>query len=107
MCLSGFTFDGQCYQDCQTGGTDVNGVKRVLPDDFKYGAMTIGKCKNYCFGKGFTYAGVQNGNECFCGNEINPSAPKPSSECNKQCTGDRSQTCGGGCRLNVYKNIGN
>ena len=68
--------------------------------------MTIGKCKNYCFGKGFSYAGVQNGNECYCGNEINPSAPKPSTECNKQCTGDRSQTCGGGCRMNVYKNTG-
>ena len=93
--------DGQCYADC-VGPHRT----RILPDDkiLNDDSMTIEKCKNFCFGKDFHFAGVEYADECWCGNK-KPSSDlvKPSSECNIPCTGDNSQICGGGCRINVYR----
>ena len=68
--------------------------------------MDISTCQKYCFKKNYTYAGVEYGKECYCGNNINPSVSKPSSECNVSCEGDSSQMCGGSCRIQIYKNSG-
>ena len=68
--------------------------------------MTIEKCKKFCFDKNYLYAGVQNTNECFCGNDIKPKILKPKTECKLHCTGDSSQICGGPWRMNIYENTG-
>ena len=67
-------------------------------------AMTIEKCQTFCFEKSYIYAGVQYGMECFCGNAINPMILKPNIDCNRVCTGDSSQICGGTWRMNIHKN---
>ena len=61
------------------------------------------RCIEYCAEQGFTYAGVQHSDYCFCGNE-RPSDDflAPDSECNHKCDGDRGLICGGFCRMNVY-----
>ena len=77
--------DGQCYEDCV--GPQRS---RILPDDkiLNDDSMTIEKCKNFCFGKDFHFAGVEYADECWCGNK-KPSSDlvKPSSECNIPCAG--------------------
>ena len=65
--------------------------------------MTVEKCKNHCFGKNYRYAGVQNHQECYCGNSISSGEPRPDSECNKPCSGNKDQMCGGAYRLNIYE----
>ena len=50
----------------------------------------------------FRYAGVENGDACFCGNADNKFIPTDSKECNIPCTGDPSQFCGSSWRLQVY-----
>ena len=54
--------------------------------------------------KDFMYFGLQNGNECHCGNDSSKFLPTYHSQCNQRCVGDKSQFCGGSWRLNVYQN---
>ena len=56
-----------------------------------------------CKQSGHAYAGVQNSNQCFCGNTC-PSDDLlvAETDCHQPCTGDSDQTCGGSWRINVY-----
>ena len=61
-------------------------------------------CIKYCLGEGFSYAGVQAGKWCLCGNTAPPmDTLKPDQECTTQpCSGDSKQICGANMRMNVY-----
>ena len=50
----------------------------------------------------FRYAGVKNGDACYCGNADDKFIPTDPEECNIPCTGDQSQFCGSSWRLQVY-----
>ena len=69
--------------------------------------MSPGKCISLCRKKGFNYAGVQFGAECFCGNTAPPTSElAPAGDCKMPCTGDSSQICGAGNRMNVFSTSG-
>lgn len=52
--------------------------------------------------RGYLYAGLEFGAECYCGHKVQ--APNASeSECNMECKGERSSTCGGANRLSIYR----
>ncbi|WWD04019.1 hypothetical protein V865_002082 [Kwoniella europaea PYCC6329] len=61
---------------------------------------TVQSCISSCASKGFTYAGVEYGQECWCGKTARLTAA--SSGCDVACSGDKSHVCGGSNRLNVY-----
>ena len=88
--------EGQCY---------IDNPKRILPSRAPVeGGLTIEKCKKLCFEeRNYSYAGVQNGDECFCGNDL-PNTPAPDAECSVPCSGDEAQKCGGWFRMNIYPN---
>ncbi|KAJ7165067.1 WSC domain-containing protein, partial [Mycena filopes] len=67
-------------------------------------ALTPTSCINKCAGLGFVLAGLQNGNECYCGNILtnNPIGARDD-QCGTPCTGDASQNCGGGYRMLIYQ----
>jgi len=44
---------------------------------------------------GYRYAGMMNGKECWCGNELDSARIRPFEECNVPCAGDPSNMCGG------------
>ena len=50
----------------------------------------------------FRYAGVKNGDACYCGNADDKFIPTDPGECNIPCTGDQSQFCGSSWGLQVY-----
>jgi len=87
-----------CYVDAST---------RDLPvykghDNYR----TRQSCMNTCAASGYDYAGLQNGGQCFCGSESDLGTygqAADDSECNKACTGNSSQTCGGSWRNSVWK----
>ncbi|CAC5419622.1 unnamed protein product [Mytilus coruscus] len=87
-----------CYTDCGLNG------ERILDDKVTTWIYDLSseKCNNLC--QGYRYHGLQNENECFCGNNMvtltNPRAPER--ECNEACTGEKTQMCGGNCRISVY-----
>jgi hypothetical protein len=62
--------------------------------------LTPEGCASMC--DGYEYFGVENGNECFCGQTIDASKVALESECSVSCTGDGLLICGGGWRLTVY-----
>ncbi|KAA8895875.1 WSC domain-containing protein [Sphaerosporella brunnea] len=83
-----------CAQETPLGRT-LNGASTS-------GNMTAEKCLNYCTSQDYGLAGMEYGNECFCGNSLMNGATYNNTGCNMACTGDSSQVCGGADRLTVY-----
>ncbi|KAJ8033237.1 CUB and sushi domain-containing protein 1 [Holothuria leucospilota] len=67
-------------------------------------AMTVDLCLAVCLERGHTYAGLQSGNECFCGNENSAyqKLGQEESECDQPCGGNTQQICGGSFYSSVY-----
>ncbi|KAF8341317.1 uncharacterized protein EI90DRAFT_1719489 [Cantharellus anzutake] len=68
---------------------------------------TPGWCINTCASQGYTYGGVEFGQECYCSNSITTTSTTgvatSASDCSMPCSGDSSQKCGGGNRIGIYK----
>ncbi|PMD64690.1 WSC-domain-containing protein, partial [Hyaloscypha bicolor E] len=77
----------------------TNGGPRALSDFAYYNdTMTVEACVNAC--SAYTYAGIEYGRECYCGNTINPGGgPAPTTDCSFLCPGNSLEYCGAGSRL--------
>lgn len=65
--------------------------------------LTVDECLFACKDGGYSFAGVEYGQECYCGVVLgNGTLPVDSSRCNLKCTGDSSEICGGRSTLNLY-----
>ena len=64
-------------------------------------AMTIDKCISLCQQKGFIFAGMQSGTQCFCGQIFGRFGT--SNNCNMRCPGSTGEICGGTWANSVYK----
>ena len=82
-----------CYND--TGNRVLNGYSTSS------GNMTVESCVSTCGAQGFTYAGLQAGSSCFCGNGRYNSAGQGNA-CNYTCSGNAGETCGGSWANSVY-----
>ena len=87
------------HGDCYEGDLD----SRIFPyfaasDD----RNTPEFCKDQC--ASYDFAGLQNGKDCWCGDDLPEISRKTSkSECNKDCPGDASKSCGGENRMQIYR----
>ena len=92
---------GWTYKSCYTDvGRTINAA--AYADGAK---MTQETCIAFCNGKNYAYAGLEYSAECFCGNTLAAgSAAAPAADCNKACSGDATQACGGGNRLTLFNN---
>ncbi|KAF8346390.1 glyoxal oxidase N-terminus-domain-containing protein [Amanita rubescens] len=61
-------------------------------------------CMNQCAAFGYPAAGVEYGQECYCGDlsDVSLSTFVPESQCNMACTGDPIHFCGAGNLLTTY-----
>lgn len=67
--------------------------------------MTVESCLSFCSSgsNSYIYGGVEYAQECYCGNYLASGASNVSmSECDMTCTGNASEFCGAGDRLNIY-----
>lgn len=68
--------------------------------------MTIGTCLNICAEKGYSLAGIEYGQECYCDNALQNSASleKSSNSCTMTCPGNviDEGKCGGPGALNLF-----
>ncbi|EPE35609.1 Heme-dependent peroxidase [Glarea lozoyensis ATCC 20868] len=88
------------FQGCYTEPPNTRALSQKIT--FDYPAMTLDKCAASC--AGYVFWGVEYGGECYCGNTLSPgSNPAPDSDCNFICPGDKSQYCGAGNRLSLYR----
>ncbi|RMZ85195.1 hypothetical protein DV738_g427, partial [Chaetothyriales sp. CBS 135597] len=96
------TSDGWGYAGC---GRD-NFYSRLLTGySTSQAGMTNKVCVDLCESKGFTVAGTEYSNECYCGNSIPDSgAPIPGlpGNCKMACDGDASEMCGGAAAISLY-----
>ena len=88
-------FNGECFRD--NSYRLLNGLIRKR-NDF----ITVENCIEFCSVYGNAFAGVENGDECFCGQNAPSEEPISDSECNHKCSGDRTQNCGGNWAINIY-----
>jgi hypothetical protein len=77
-------------------------VNRVLPTPISAPNMTVGKCVASCQDRGFSYAGLQNGSQCFCGNSYQRLEKLDDSNCQTPCAGNHDESCGGWWANSVY-----
>lgn len=65
--------------------------------------MTVEFCVRGCASQGYTYAGLEFGDECYCGTSIdnNQTSAAPA-DCNMPCSGDSTEICGARDRLSLY-----
>ena len=86
------------YSGCYTDSVDVRtlpGSTVTSPD------MTLTTCAALC--ADYHYFGLEDGDQCFCGMDLDPTTKTTESECQLKCAGDKSLVCGGTLRLTVYK----
>jgi len=84
------------------GCYDANKLVRQLGD----GKVTFEdnspeKCREYC--KDFKFYAVQDGDNCWCGNEQKHADKKADSECSTACPGSPDEKCGSKTRNNLYE----
>jgi len=65
--------------------------------------MTIDDCQSFCT-TDYSYglAGLLNGDTCYCGQALQSYSALGFDGCNKTCTGNSSEYCGGLSRLSVW-----
>lgn len=94
-----WTYQG-CFDD------NINN-QRTLPwalyfPETNSASLCLGKCAQF----GYAAAGMEYGEECYCGDPTDVdsvgSTKHPESECNIVCKGNASSICGGGARLSLY-----
>lgn len=69
-------------------------------------SMTTDMCLEFCYSKGYKYAGTEWSKECYCDNDFRNGGIPEETGCDMPCSGASDETCGGGNRLSVYENTG-
>eukprot|EP01064_Diplonema_japonicum_P020620 TRINITY_DN3021_c4_g1_i2.p1 TRINITY_DN3021_c4_g1~~TRINITY_DN3021_c4_g1_i2.p1 ORF type:complete len:680 (+),score=221.43 TRINITY_DN3021_c4_g1_i2:98-2137(+) len=69
---------------------------------YSSGSNTAEECVSACLWNGFQYAGVEAGEECWCGDGVAGAERTATTECDLPCPGDESQWCGDGHRSLVF-----
>ncbi|RUS91900.1 hypothetical protein EGW08_000302, partial [Elysia chlorotica] len=84
-------YRGCFYEDSllQDFTTDVTELRRSMTPQF---------CASRCFQRELPFAGLYYGNKCVCSSIVGRNGLSSSDLCNKQCTGDSGQICGGSSR---------
>ncbi|KAI0228316.1 hypothetical protein LSAT2_021190, partial [Lamellibrachia satsuma] len=74
---------------------------RDLPQRQSLPSVTPATCMTACDSQGYAYAGVQDGNKCFCGNTYGRYQLRH--DCTVRCDADVTYKCGGRSSNFVYK----
>ncbi|KAF7895090.1 hypothetical protein EAF00_006904 [Botryotinia globosa] len=99
--LKGWNYLG-CYNE-STRGRALSGLENPIPGMNN----SVEACSMAC--NGWTYFGVEYGDECYCGSNMNAGATLQSgllpstTGCNMVCAGNGTELCGGSLRLNLYQ----
>lgn len=93
-----------CSQVCDLLFSDSFLCNLVPPGySFTSASLTVESCVSTCKSRGFTYAGLEYADECYCGTgyAVSP-VTAPESDCSMACAGNSTEKCGSGYRLSVY-----
>merc|ERR1712080_425264 len=105
FCNKAQGWDGQCVEDLGKQHLNFKQAHKHTQglDGFLTTANSVTKCIQSCLEEGYSFAAMEDGYQCFCGNDPPPTGLiLPQSRCNYRCPGDESQFCGGFRTMNVY-----
>merc|ERR1712225_118817 len=91
---NGYTYVA-CYADQTSAGRTLGVNKSFI--------ASVDACITTCNTASFSFAGVENRNECWCDNVLRSSTPLAANNCLLPCTGTPSQNCGGINAIGVYQ----
>lgn len=97
------------FLGCYTDNVSGRALPMGIPAPGGSNNMTVENCEAGCLSRGYTLAGVEYANQCYCGDTLeNGSGPASDGNalCDMACTGDSSETCGGPNRLDLYSYVG-
>ncbi|KAL1861470.1 hypothetical protein Daus18300_008865 [Diaporthe australafricana] len=99
--VGSWTYQG-CYNDNANGANE-----RTFPWQLIYaGTLTPAICTDKCASYGYAAAGMEYGQECYCGDPsdiVKSNATiQAESGCSMGCAGNSSAICGGESRLSTY-----
>ncbi|TEA17549.1 WSC domain-containing protein [Colletotrichum sidae] len=81
--------------------TEASNGRALTGAAFSYDGMTLDSCMKNC--TGFNYWGTEYGRECYCGNSLDATSTSAAlGDCNFPCSGDSTQYCGAGNRIELY-----
>jgi len=87
-----------CFQDYEDNP--------ILPDFIEESdEMTVEYCRDLCYERSKAVFGVENGNQCWCGDEIPDVEPLAADECSVLCSGNEEgvlEYCGGFEKINIF-----
>ncbi|KAI9146875.1 putative exo-1,4-beta-xylosidase bxlB [Paramyrothecium foliicola] len=91
-----YTYEG-CY-------TDPDSKNRALKGRFFTSTQNSARyCTQLCGRLGYTLAGLEYTNQCFCGDELDPISQKTDeSACGRTCPGNSTEKCGDSYKMNLY-----
>ena len=89
------TSEPKCFQDT---------ANRIMPHTvaIKSSSTSLEWCAGQCKAAGFSVAGVEFAQACFCGNAMPQAKSLPSSSCAMKCKGNATELCGGSYALDAY-----
>ena len=129
------SIDGPWLAACGTTGIDCDGPQTALPPSTPSNGLPQGwslavpcaidnanrvikvtgvtylptttpaSCTAQCAAQGFTMAGIEYGDECYCATGFQDNTVPPAadpSECNRACAGNPDLLCGGPWRMQIY-----
>ncbi|KAF1828915.1 hypothetical protein BDW02DRAFT_584119 [Decorospora gaudefroyi] len=89
-----------CY-DPLTRSPDDNILEQNMNPDGD-SSLTIPKCQNACYRAAYKFAGVHQGNQCWCSDIVGGERARNQNDCNVPCAGDKSTSCGGTEAFDVF-----
>lgn len=91
-----WTTSARCY-------TDSISARTLTGAEFVSESMTTDACLDFCYSKGYKYAGTEWSKECYCDSDFRNGGSPVDDGCDMACSGAADETCGGGNRLSVYE----
>ncbi|WVF71927.1 hypothetical protein IAT40_006737 [Kwoniella sp. CBS 6097] len=82
---------------------DSNGVPALNTTYATSDELTPSLCVNACAASQYHFAGLVNGNSCFCGSIAVTYSTTSSSSCSIPCSGESSIACGGKKSMSFYR----
>lgn len=90
-------------------GSDGIGSRTLTGPSQSSANMTVEICVDFCSSQGYSIAGTEYVNQCYCGNSI-PSSAAPVAglvgACTDLCAGDNTEYCGGYGAISLYEKCG-
>ncbi|KAF2723831.1 WSC-domain-containing protein [Polychaeton citri CBS 116435] len=99
---------GYTYQGCFSDQDTVQSIKTIRNNSYTGSLNTREYCISVCASGGYSIAGVENGNQCYCGNAVSSeTAQVAETECSNsiiavKCAGNSNQYCGGSNRIALF-----